>query len=219
MAKGTVVVAHKANRRSLLLKYLRSGVEVVEFDVTLENGAMLVKHGVEEVQGLRGLLMVYGYKLLDGRDPFLKPSRLEEHLRLVGGKAGVWLDLKSKGIERSAAALARAYGAKTVIVSSGFHDTLRLAREGCESALIMLGNVSYRPADPVKEVELASADGISISRSFVDEQLVEELHSVGYKVAVWTVNDTRSALELLELGVDFLITDRPEAMKKLLARA
>ena len=31
----TVVVAHKANRRSLLLKYLREGVEVVEFDVTL----------------------------------------------------------------------------------------------------------------------------------------------------------------------------------------
>ena len=218
--RRTVVVAHKANRRSLLLRYLRQGVEVIEFDVTLENGALLVKHEVDVgSHGVRSLLMGYGYLLLEGRDPLLRPSTLEEYLRLVGGRAGVWLDLKSRGIEREAAALARAHGAKLVVVSSGFHNTLRLAREGCGDAVLMLGNVNYRPADPVKEVELASADGLSINHSFVDEELVEELHAAGYRVAVWTVNSPQRALELVELGVDYLITDRPEVMRKLIEHA
>lgn len=215
----TVVVAHKVNRRSLLLKYLRVGVEMVEFDVTLEGGALLVKHGADVgSRGLRGFVMALGYLLLEGRDPLLKPSTLEEHLRLAGGRAGVWLDLKAKGIEKEAAALARAYGAKPVVVSSGFHNTLRFAREGCEDAVIMLGNVSYRPADPVREVELASADGLSIHHAFVDEEMVEELHSAGYKVAVWTVNDPAKARELAELGVDYLITDHPEKVRRFAER-
>ncbi len=216
MGRGMVVVAHKANRRGLLLKYLKQGVEMIEFDVKLENGALLVKHDLDVgSHSLRGLLMSYGYLLLEGRDPLFKPLTLEEYLRLVSGRAGVWLDLKSKGVEREAAALARAHGARTVVVSSGFHNTLRLAREGCRDALLMLGNVNYRPADPVKEVELASADGLSVSHEFVDKELVEALHYVGYKVAVWTVNDPKKALELVELGVDYLITDRPEVMRRL----
>ena len=215
----TSIVAHKANRKSLLLNYLRQGVEVVEFDVTLENGALLVKHEVDlGFHGLRGLLMSYGYLLLDGREPLFRPSTLEEYLRFVNGRAGVWLDLKSRGIEREAAALACAHGAKLVVVSSGFHNTLRLAREGCVNAVLMLGNVNYRPADPVKEVELASADGLSVNHSFLDEELVEELHSAGYKVAAWVVNDPGKALELARLGVDYLITDRPEVMRKLVER-
>lgn len=213
---STVVVAHKANRKSLLLRYLKQGVEVIEFDVTFEDGALLVKHGGNVgSHGLRGLLMSYGYLLLEGREPLFRPSTLEEYLRLADGKAGMWLDLKSRGIEREVAALARAHGVRTVIVSSGFHNTLHLARKGCSDAVLMLGNVSYRPANPVKEVELASADGLSINHEFVDKELVEELHSVGYKVAVWTVNKPQRALELIELGVDYLITDRPEVMRRL----
>jgi hypothetical protein len=87
----TVVVAHKVNRRSLLLKYLREGVEMVEFDVTLEGGALLVKHGADVgSRGLRGFVMALGYLLLEGRDPLLKPSTLEEHSPAPTARSRWW---------------------------------------------------------------------------------------------------------------------------------
>ncbi|QOJ78716.1 glycerophosphodiester phosphodiesterase [Infirmifilum lucidum] len=216
-----IIVAHKANRKSLLLKYLRVGVEVVEFDVTRDgNGELVVKHGMETgVRGLRGLVMDYGYLLIEGRDPLFRPSTLEEHLSLVGSKCGVWLDLKTRGIEVESVALARKFGVRDVIVSSGFHNTIRRAKEVDGSVTAILGNVQYRPANPVKEVELASADGISVHYYFVDRELVEELHSVGFKVAVWTVNNPAKASELVELGVDYLITDAPEKLRLIAAKA
>ncbi len=218
MHRTPIIVAHKANRRSLLLKYLRSGVEVVEIDVTRDrSGKLLVRHGMETgIRGLRGLVMDYGYLLIEGRDPLFRPSTLEEHLSLVGGRCGVWLDLKVKGIEAEAVALARKFGIKEIIVSSGFHNTLRYAKEADRGVTALLGNVQYRPANPIKEVELASADGLSIHYYFVDRELVEELQSVGFRVAVWTVDDPVLASKLAEMGVDYLITDIPDKLRAVL---
>jgi len=216
-----VIVAHKANKRSLLLKYLREGAKVIEFDVARRSdGILIVRHGTETAShGIRRMIMGYGYLLIEGHDPLLRPSTLEEHLSIVDGRSGVWLDLKSRGIEREAVALARRFGVKEVIVSSGFHHTLRYAKEADSAVLVFLGNVQYRPADPVKEVELAGADGVSIHYDFVDEELVEDLHSAGYKVAVWTVNDPAKALELANLGVDYIITDVPEKVRNVVREA
>lgn len=133
---------------------------------------------------MRGLLMGFGYLLLEGRDPLLRPSTLEEHLELVGGRARVWLDLKTKGVERGAAALARAYGARPV-VSSGFHNTLRLAREGCGAH----ARERDLQAGGPHQGGGTRVGGRPLDKGFVEEELVEELHSVGYKVAVRTVND------------------------------
>ena len=50
-----------------------------------------------------------------------------------------------------------------------------------------------------------SAAGIVI----VDEQLVSAAHQAGMAVHVWTVNDASTMDELIELGVDGIITDLP----------
>ncbi len=51
----------------------------------------------------------------------------------------------------------------------------------------------------------------------VDEALVERLHGMGAKVAVWTVNDPTEMLRMQRLGVDAIITDHPEIALGLLA--
>lgn len=219
MAQEPIIVGHKANKKSILQRYLRLGLRIVEFDVQALNGKIVVKHGLETgAAGLKRLVMNYGYLLVEGKDPIFKPSTLEEHLRLIGGRVGVWLDLKSKGIEREVVSSALASGAQMVVVSTGFHNMLRFVKESYPQVTAMLGNVDYRPSRPAKEVELASADGISINYHFVDEELVEELHSAGYKVAVWTVNDVSRARWLVELGVDYIITDVPEKVLSILKR-
>lgn len=50
----------------------------------------------------------------------------------------------------------------------------------------------------------------------VDERLVEAAHRSGLQVHVWTVNETDEMVRLLELGVDGLITDRPDRLKDVL---
>lgn len=46
----------------------------------------------------------------------------------------------------------------------------------------------------------------------VDEKLVAAAHDAGLQVHAWTVNDPVQAQALLEIGVDGLVTDRPDLM-------
>ncbi len=51
-----------------------------------------------------------------------------------------------------------------------------------------------------------------------DKEMVDRLHEMGFKVVLWTVNDLSRASELMDLGVDGLITDYPEDFLKQLPK-
>lgn len=50
----------------------------------------------------------------------------------------------------------------------------------------------------------------------VDEKLVAAAHAAGLHVHVWTVNEAAEMSRLLDIGVDGLVTDRPDLLKELL---
>lgn len=50
----------------------------------------------------------------------------------------------------------------------------------------------------------------------VDERFVAKAHSVGQQVHVWTIDDPAEMHELLDLGVDGIMTDRPQVLKDVL---
>lgn len=50
----------------------------------------------------------------------------------------------------------------------------------------------------------------------VDRALVERAHATGREVHVWTVNDPAEMAELLDMGADGLLTDRPDLLRSLL---
>lgn len=47
----------------------------------------------------------------------------------------------------------------------------------------------------------------------VTPRSVEKFHRAGYQVHVWTVNSSKQMHRLLDIGVDAIITDRPDALK------
>jgi glycerophosphoryl diester phosphodiesterase len=50
----------------------------------------------------------------------------------------------------------------------------------------------------------------------VTKEVVEEAHRRGLQVHVWTIDDADEMVQLLDLGVDGLMTDRPAVLKELL---
>ncbi len=50
----------------------------------------------------------------------------------------------------------------------------------------------------------------------VDSGKIAEAHGLGLKVMVWTVNDTQRAAELMDMGVDGIITDYPDKIRTLM---
>lgn len=50
----------------------------------------------------------------------------------------------------------------------------------------------------------------------VDRRLVDTAHEHGMQVHVWTVNDRDQMVDLLDLGVNGIVTDRPDLLKDVL---
>jgi glycerophosphoryl diester phosphodiesterase len=53
-------------------------------------------------------------------------------------------------------------------------------------------------------------------RALVDERFVAAAHARGLQVHVWTVDTAAESTELLDLGIDGLMTDRPAMLRELL---
>ncbi len=61
----------------------------------------------------------------------------------------------------------------------------------------------------------AGGDGWLGSASQATRSRIEEAHRLGLKVGVWTVNDARSMRGFTRLGVDAIVTDRPDRLAAL----
>ena len=50
----------------------------------------------------------------------------------------------------------------------------------------------------------------------VTPRLLKVAHSLNLKVEIWTINDIETSKKLITLGVDGIITDRPDLIDNLL---
>ena len=74
-------------------------------------------------------------------------------------------------------------------------------------------HVAFQVPPDTSQVEQVP-DGITV----VTQDLVDDSHAVGLAVQVWTINECEQMLELIDLGVDALMTDRPVLLAQLLAQ-
>jgi glycerophosphoryl diester phosphodiesterase len=67
-----------------------------------------------------------------------------------------------------------------------------------------------------KMIKAAGGSHWSVYFGDLDEQKLKEAQALGLKVLVWTVNDVVMMARLVRMGVDGLITDRPDLARTLL---
>jgi glycerophosphoryl diester phosphodiesterase len=72
--------------------------------------------------------------------------------------------------------------------------------------------------DYVKAAKAINADVVSPYWEEVTPELVAEAHKLGMKVVPWTVNNEVAMEKLLTMGVDGMISDKPEVLRNFLIR-
>lgn len=126
-------------------------------------------------------------------------------------------------------ALLRQYGREHGVLVASFHpDTMVAFRESCPEVATSGTEREIRPFWVLSRLGLARlysppADAFQVPEysgglHVVTGGFVRGAHSRNVEVHVWTVNETADMERLLALGVDGIITDRPDRLLELLGR-
>ena len=149
-----------------------------------------------------------------------------EELLTTFPDTSVILDMKTNGLSEPLSQLIERLGvADRLIVGSFSDERLAVFRElTAGQVATSTGPVAARMwvlSSLVGRGAGGEADALQVPTHVrgvrvVDEKLVRSAHDAGLQVHVWTVNDRDDMANLLDIGVDGLITDRPNRLKDLL---
>jgi len=219
--------------------------DFLEFDVHLsKDGAVVVIHdpalertttGVGEVRNVTlAELRRVRLKDADGRETAEPVPTLDEVLDLAAPtRAFLLLEIKTaprqeryEGIEGKVLGLLRARNltGRTVIMSfhSGVVQRVRELAAAIRTSLLVsqrsLDRRGASSADAIGWATAAGATDIGFQYTMITPALLAAARDRGLRVGAWTVNDEIGIRRMVELGVDILITDRPDLAKELLRR-
>ena len=142
---------------------------------------------------------------------------LAEVLRVCGNRTKLFIELKEVvSFDRLLALLKSGAPLEDVMVLSFNRALLRelLYREPEIPRAVIVVSPGE---DPLGMMESVQADAIVVRYPFVKRKLVEEVHSVGRAVFVWGLPVSWCLGGVIALGVDGVISDFPDVVKKKLA--
>ena len=143
-------------------------------------------------------------------------------------------NVDAKGEEEALAealvAVVRAAGAVDRVCLGSFHDeqgsrlrallpeAAHFLSQGSATQHVMAARAGAAPASAPGGYDLADMPHRHGDMLVVDEPLVRHFHALGIAVHVWTVDDEADMRALLGIGVDGIITDRPDVLARMLGR-
>jgi glycerophosphoryl diester phosphodiesterase len=205
------------------------GADMCEFDVRMtRDGEVVVIHDatVNRTTDGRGRVAdmnAAAIKRLDAGVRFGAEFRAEriptlaEVATALGGRCGMNVELKARGLERRACEILREGGAiETAIVSSFDWEQLKIvAAQEPGLRLALLGEKA--PAALLDAASAMHAYAIAPRFDIARAELCAEAHRRGLAVYVWTVDDVPTMRGLMAAGVDAIMTNHPERLREVLA--
>jgi glycerophosphoryl diester phosphodiesterase len=98
-------------------------------------------------------------------------------------------------------------------------DVCRFLPQGAATCHVLVARSGSSGAGCPRSYDLADLPQRMGPMTVVDAKVVSYFHERGMPVHVWTVDDEREMRELLALGVDGIVTDRPDVLARVLGRA
>lgn len=153
---------------------------------------------------------------------------LTETIDAIGRRAGLLLELKSPelypGIEDQVVDelesdrgwLRSALRRDLLVVQSFNHPSMRVVDSLARQIPVGL-LYGYRPTTPELVAASDWAEQINPSFRVTDQALVDEVHSLGMTISVYTLNTGQLMRQYIALGVDGIITDYPVVLRDILS--
>ncbi len=206
------------NTLNSIHKALELGVACVEVDVYYVDGHLLVFHDdrLERTSNAEGYLEEQSFeylRTLDAGDGQRIPT-LEEVCEAIDSRACINIELKGKAAAAPVVDLISKYVEKgwhkdSFLVSSFNHRELLVVKRLDED--IKLGAlIRALPVDDAKFASDLGAFSVNPALDCIDQQFVDDAHSRGLKVYVYTVNHPDDIEKMHRLGVDGVFCNFPE---------
>lgn len=202
-----------------------AGADYIELDVQQSaDGQLVVIHDktLDRTTDGTGAVFSYTYEELlelscnNGFDTELFPESrimlLSDVLAFADNDILLNIEIKKTGEEidtaRKTAELVMEYGLEdSCYVTSFSYYALRAVKKACPE--IKTGIISSSATATVYSA-LTDIDAVSLNYSFVNKSIVNTAHKNGKTVFVWTVNSQEDMERMVSIGVDNIITDRPD---------
>jgi glycerophosphoryl diester phosphodiesterase len=138
------------------------------------------------------------------------------------------IDLKSDAVVEPALRAIQAAGAERRVCLGSFDERRirrahRLAGGRIAVSYSTVGTLAVKIARPVGLARVLAGPGVAlqIPETFrgvnvLTERLVGRAHAIGKDVHVWTIDDAGDMERLLDLGVDGIVSDRPDVLRDVL---
>lgn len=213
----------KANYFELDVQMSKDGHLVLIHDTTVDR----TTNGTGRV----GDLTLAEVKQLDAGswfDPSFAGERiptLEEALDRYRGKIGILIEIKNPelypGIEHKVAQALKDRNMHKpnngkIIIQSFNHDSVQQFHRLLPSVPVGV-LISYNE-DGISDQKLsefsAYAEYVNPNKRMVDQDLVDRIHHFGMKTTPWTINDPTEIRTLISYGVDGIVTDYPDYVRK-----
>lgn len=124
------------------------------------------------------------------------------------------ISVETDGVEQAVAQCIEAHNMKARVIVSSFNP-LVLIRFRQIMPDVALGYL-YAPDFPTMPFDIVHPLTYEATHPFhevVNFKYMDNAREKGYRVNTWTVNDPKRAVELRDLGVDMIITDRPDVIR------
>ena len=216
------------NTMSALRQAIAEGADYAEIDVqTTADGVVVLLHDADlmRVASVGRRLRDVNFEDLGGIDvgswfaPEFSTERiptLQQAIDLARGRIKLNIELKFTWpdpalAEKVADIVRRNQFASQCVVSSLNFQALSEVKKAFPE--LKTGFIVLQAIGNLSRME---ADFLSISAASATPRMVRAVHNRGMKIHVWTVNDLNSALSMIEMGVDNIITDEPAQIRALL---
>lgn len=227
---------HDADALEMDIHLSKDGIVVVAHDPTLarttNQAGMISDYDAKTLSSFNAAINFSG----EGNFGEQSIPTLEEVLELVKNKAlrPVFLQIEIKvksdgsryeGIEEKLIEILRNRNLidSTIIISFDFpslqtiHDLEpRLKRGALISTKYMSAVGVGGPKSVANEMVFLGVDYVGINHQFLSQTLFNEFRAQNLGVGVWTVNDENTMKRFASMGVDFITSDRPDLLTKIL---